>query len=662
MSEDLDLFSGKPKKSFSIKDFINKGVANWPVFLIGLAICIGTAFFYLRYAVPKFSASTLILVKGSSSSERGDLVETALTGELHSNFNFGNELVLLRSGSLMERVVLKNEFNISYFHVGSVQKRDIYLDAPFRLIPQAINDSSTAVTLKIEDLNDVGGNIKYGDKEAPQKFSFKWNQPFKTAGKTFVLAKKGDNSGDDTYLVTWKPVKAAAGEILSTFTAAMMSKDVSIIKLDIIIENSRRGRDILNSIVKEYNLSDIEDRTIITRNTLRFIDDRLAIVSNELSGVEGNLESYQGRNEIVNLTTQSSQSFGNANDVSISLKEINVKQGVVQMIRNYFNNPAAQDKLVPSTMGLEDGTLSSLIAKYNELQLTKQREAPMVAMNSTVMQDLNNQINNVRGSILESLQNINSNLKLQENSLQQQNGQYQQFLSSLPRKERVMQEIKRKQSITEGLYLYLLQKREESAISSTSSSISNYKQIEPAKGGEQIEPNTLNVKLYSVILGLLLPLGWIYAKDKLNDKIISREDFTDVVDLPVLGDINHISKTKNSTDIVVMERNVFAEQFRIIRTNLSITVKKKDKQVILVSSSVSGEGKSFVSLNLAAVLAVPGKTVALLQFDLRKPETKGAYPNSKGIADYLNGTARDLSVCILYQRKYLLFTFIRQVL
>jgi hypothetical protein len=355
--------------------------------------------------------------------------------------------------------------------------------------------------------------------------------------------------------------------------------------------------------------------------------------------VEGSLQNYQGQNQLIDVETQSSQSFENANNLSKDISNLSVKQGVVNMIRNYFNSPNTQDKLVPSTLGLEDPTLTSLITRYNELQQRKQREAPLVAAGSTVMKDLNDQLTDIRSNILESLQNLNKNLTFQQSSLEQQNSQYRQFLSSLPRKERAMQEIKRKQGITEGLYLYLLQKREEAAISSTSGSISNYKQIEPAKEDGPVEPSGTNILLYTTLLGLFLPIGIISLRDKWNDKVITRSDISKKLQAPILGDVYHLT-TEQKKGIVVAGRDVISEQFRIIRTNLSIFLNKKEKAVILVTSSSEGEGKSTVSLNLAAVMSLSGKKVALLEFDLRKPAISSQLEleNEKGLSDYLSGS------------------------
>jgi capsular exopolysaccharide synthesis family protein len=445
-------------------------------------------------------------------------------------------------------------------------------------------------------------------------------------------------------MAVWSPVDQTAHEISSKFSVDWLDKKTSIIKLTIIIENLNRGKDILNALAKEYDRADLEEKSVASRNTIRFIDDRLDIISNELNGVEGTLESYQGRNQIVNVESQSGQAFSNSNDVSKDILDINIQKGVVQQIQGYFNNPDNSSKLVPSSLGINDPTLGTLISKYNELELKKQTEKPRLSNNSIVLKDIDNQINDVKGSVLENLQNINKNLDLQQNSLQQKNNQYKEFLSSLPRKERVMQEIKRKQSITEGLYLYLLQKREEASISAGAANVSVYKQIDKASGFGPVEPNSLNIIMVSVILGLLMPIGLILIIDQLNDKVTTRNDITSKLAVPVLGELVNIPKRKTK-GILVMNRDLYGEQFRLIRTNLALSNNEIKSQVILITSSGINEGKSTISLNLAAVLAIPGKKVALLEFDLRKPGiTKNlGIDNSKGLSDYLTGKSIDLS-------------------
>jgi len=628
----------------SVKDILKKYIAYWPVFILSLGIFIGGAILYLRKATPKYIASALILVKGEKkSTSQEDLISTALVATKSSNME--NELQLMRSSGLMERIVLENQFNISYFILGRVKSSDIYLEAPFRLIVQKIKDSSKGFAVIVKSLNSTGVKIEYGAKSNKKVSSLNWNTPYTMDGFQFVLAPRGkDESGNGQYMAIWSPVKQTAREIASKVTVDWLDKKTTIIKVDILIENLERGKDILNALVKEYDRADLEEKTIASRNTIRFIDDRLDIISNELSGVEGSLENYQGRNQIINVESQSGQAFSNSNDVSKDILDLNIQKGVIQQIQSYFNNPDNPGKLVPSSLGINDPTLGTLISKYNELELKKQMEKPRLSNNSIVLKDLDNQINDVKGSVLENLQNINKNLNLQQSSLQQKNNQYKQFLSSLPRKERVMQEIKRKQSITEGLYLYLLQKREEASISAGSANVSVYKQIDRANGYGPVEPNSRNIMMVAALLGLLMPVGLIVLLDQLNDKVNTRSDITNKLAIPVLGELVNIPKRKTK-GILVMNRDLYGEQFRLIRTNLALSEKANKSQVILITSSNISEGKSMVSLNLAAVLAVPGKKVALLEFDLRKPGIikNLGISNTKGLSDYLSGQTIDLS-------------------
>lgn len=640
-----DIFASQGS-SFTLKEYVFKYMSYWPVFLISLAICISAAEVYNRYATLKYRASVLILVKddkpATSSRSADDLINNALTGEAKDNLD--NEIQLLRSTELLEKVVIKNQFNISYFKKGQFKKTDLYLDAPFRLVPQTIGDSNKTVVVNVVSFtNDA---IKYTiGKGEPNIHTVKWNELFKVGKNEFVLVPHGHIvSGDGDYIGVWNPVKVTAGELLSKTSVGMLDKKTSIIQLSIIAENLNRGEAILNALAKEFVQTDIDDKNAISQNTLRFIDDRLDVVSKELNGVEGNLENLQGSNGLVNAATQTTQSLESSNSLQKDLTDVNIQQGVVSMIMSYFNNPSNQGKLVPSSLGINDATLASLLGKYNELQLTRGRQASQVAAGSPILKDLDNQVNDVKGSIIESLQNISKNLKLQESGLQNKNAQYNSFLASLPHKERMMQEVKRKQSITEGLYLYLLQKREENAISASTTNVSVYKQIDPAAGSTvPVEPNKGYVFGYAILIGLLVPIGLIRLGFMLNDKISTRAEITKKVSIPVLGELAHLPRGQQN-GILVMGRTFISEQFRIIRTNLAFLHKNKHNKVVMVTSASVGEGKSLVSLNLASVLAVPGKKVALLEFDLRSPgiTKKIGVEAPTGLSDFICGNMKNV--------------------
>lgn len=645
VSEDNGIF-GEVQSPFSMREWLINYLRNWPWFLVAILFTVSIGIFYIRNTVPQYMATTTFLIRGAEGggSKSGDLIESALSGK--GTINLNNEMRLIKSGKLMERTVAKNGFNVSYYIKGRILNSEVYNAIPFSLIAKQITDSNSVYSLHITKIYIMGGSFLYGSEKKQKSYSFHWNVPVTISGQTFVLAPKRVIGNEEVeYIINWLPPRVEAQKQSQNLTVSPVDTRSSLLQLSLKTENVEKGKDVLNALLAEFNLADIEDRNKIYESTVQFIDDRLLAISNELKGVEGNLESYQGSNQLIDIKAQTSQSLGNTEVGAKNVTDIAVKQGLADMILEYFNNPGNINKLVPSSIDLSDATLNLIVGQYNELQIKKQRETPMVAPNSTVMQDINSQLATLRASILETLDNIKKNLQFRETNMRQQNSQTKSFLSSVPHNERVMQEIKRKQSVTEGLYLYLLQKREEMAISSTGSNVIHYKQIDPAGGYGPVEPNTTNIIIYSALLGLILAAASVYLKDNiLNDKINSREDITRKISIPLIGQISHISRKKKQV-ISVLGRSLAGEEFRAIRTQLSFLLKNKTEKVILVTSSLSNEGKSFTSLNLAAVCAIPGKKVALLEFDIRNPSIASGLQleSLHGLTDFLSGEVDALS-------------------
>ena len=644
MMQEKSVF-GEVQNNMSLRDSLTKYLRRWPLFVAFLTVCIGGGIFYTRSAVPKYLSSTSFLVKesGGNNPTSNDLIDNALNGKNQININ--NELLQFGASNLMERTVAKNQFNIFYSIKGRILNTELYKNAPFNLQVKHLTDSNSIYKFVVINMDSIGGNILYGIEKTQKNYPFKWHVPLSIDDQIFVLDPKGTvQKNPASYIVEWDPVAITASILSKELVLKAFDNKTSVINASIKTTSLEKGKDILNALFTEFNLSDIEDRNSLSARTVEFIDERLLSISGELKGVEGNLESYQGNNQLVDIKSQSTQTLENASITAKTIKDLAVQQGIVAMIQNYFNVPTNGNKLVPSSLGLNDGTLTLLINQYNELQLKREREAPLTAPNSTVMPDLNTQINSVKSSMLESLTNIDKNLRLQQSSFQGQNNQFKSFLSAVPHNERVMQEIKRKQSITEGLYLYLLQKREQSAISGTANNVMHYKQLDLATGYGPVEPNKINIILYTTLLGLFLAFGWMYLQDLLNNKITDREEIYKKLPLSFIGDINYVVKNKNSL-IAILDRSIISEQFRTLRTNISFLLKNEHKKTILITSSVKGEGKTFVSLNLASVYALPGKKVALLEFDMRMPVLSDLLnlKNDNGLSAYLKGTQQELN-------------------
>jgi len=646
------------QSKFTLREIVFKYLAYLPLFILSLAICVGAGIIYIRYKVPVYKASASMLVKSgednnvvSSSSNSNDLITTALFGG--KRVNLDNEIELIRSKTNLARVVEKHGLNMSYYIEGSIKKTNMYHSCPFELIPIRISDSTRNYPFNIKDITTKGGTVYYKRPKsihAAETRNFKWNDTISMQGMLFTLRPKAsvtaapveaeDQNATYFYDALWQPTMAVAGEIKGALGIGALNAKTTIIQLSLITGNTEEGKDILDAIIKEYNQQNIDEKNKVAANTIRFIEERLALVTSELEGVEGELKDYRNKYQILDLEKQSEAFFADYRDNQKAIDLLGDKMRILHWLQKYLQDEANKDRLVPTNLGIEDLTLVALVAKYNELQLQKQSLQPTVLSNERYLAAATAQLEELRKNLLVSLANLEKNYLDEQGALKRKEGDYNNYLSSVPQKQRALQEILRQQNIKQGLYLYLLQKREETAIAAAST-VSNYQQIDPAEASSvPIEPKSGNIKMFTILLGILIPVTIIYVLDLLNDKVTTREDIVRKISRPIVGEISHVDKSMSSI-VVGQSRNMIAEQFRILRSNLQfLTDKAIQPKIYLVSSSISGEGKSFISLNLAAVLSLSGKKVALLEFDLRKMRGgvySGEKQNSKGITNYLIG-------------------------
>ncbi|MDB5205625.1 MAG: hypothetical protein JWR72_700 [Flavisolibacter sp.] len=624
------------KSSKSLKDTVLSYLYYWPLFLISLFLFLGVGYVYIRYTVPLYEANTIINVRGETTTSRStqgssDLINTAMNGG-RSAINLDNELGRLRSARLMSMVVRNSDLNVSYYLKGRLNETDVYHNAPFRLIPKDIQDSSRSIKLTLTKFSNQDCTIQYGDDGNPTTKTVPWNQPFAINGNTFSLTPQAGLSGNETYLIRWNSVLATVYELIPKVSVNVIGK-TSNIALNVTIENAKRGEDVLNKMVAAFIQMNLDDQNRNAQDKIYFIEDRLGKLSDELKGVEKNMAAYQGSNLIVEGA--SSGTYGTpVGEAQKAVDNIATQKSIMSMIKTSLTS--SQDKVLPSG-GTTDGVLGSLISNYNQALLKKQSLVSQVAPGSLILKDIDDQIANFRTGILDNLNNNMKALDLQASNFSRQGSQFRSSVSGLPEKQRLLGEIAREKSIKESLYLYLLQKREETALSKTTTT--PYEQIDAANAYGPVSPDHKAVYVYCSIIGLVMPVVVIFLIGMLNDKIKSKDEVENGATAQIVGEINFIKRSENKI-LPSLEGGIVGEQFRIMRANLNFLQKGARQQVILITSSGSGEGKSFVSLNLAAVLSKAGKKVALLDFDLRKPdESMPATLTEKGIKDYLMGEA-----------------------
>lgn len=641
----------KPK--FSVREILVKYLSHFPLFILSMVLCLGAALMYIRYKVPIYKASVQLLVRNSEkASNQSDLISEAVSGI--RSINLDNEMQLIRTKRLLEKVVQLGEFNVIYSKEGNIKTSDAYKAAPFSFHALQVPDSSLVYTFKIKKYNNEGGEIElknkskqftWGDSINLYNFKFRLN-------KNEVIAKEATT---DPYIIRWLPVQYAAGIMQSNLTIGTLSQKTSVLVLGLSGESRTKVLDFLNLLVQEIINTNIASKKENAKNTVNFINNRLDIVSKELSSLEAEIRDYKKNNRFFDTQSEYLYIQNRLTDAERVVLNLQLEIENLHQIDDYLRNNKSigKSKVIPSNLGVDDMSYNTMIQRYNDLQIQKEKLDYVAYENNPSALELENQILQLKQSILEAGAILKQSKKIKISTYENRSDVDMEKLGSLPDKELALININRQKGVKEKLYLYLLQKGEETAIASVSTE-SNYQELDPAYASyTPIEPKSSQIKIFAIILGLLIPIGIIYLLDLLNDKITTRQDIADKSDIPIAGEISHVDNV--GAIVVENSRNIVAEQFRILRSNLEFVLARKTTQqnatTILISSSISGEGKSFISLNFAAVLALTGKKVALLEFDLRK--LKGIEfnendivideNNNRGITNYLIGQTNDIN-------------------
>lgn len=622
---------------FNLSEFLYKYLRYWPWFLLSLIVALFAVYTYLRYSIPVYSVSSQILIKddkagGPSGGQLDVLNELNL---FNTKNNVNNEVAVLKTKYLMNQVVRELQLNVKYFVKGNIKSTDLYNRSPFELQVVTIKDSiptkEFAITLKPNGYHlsgdSLNGDFKYHDTIATKDLSFA------------VVPKTLLSEGNKDYTVTVSSIRAATSNYTGGLTANIIDKQASVIQLQLNETVPQRGEDVLNTVYSVYTRLNQEDKNRITDSTINFIDERLALVSNELSGVESNLQQFKQQNELINLEQQGQLALTTSADLQKQIIDAEVKIAIVEQMEDFLQKNSR--RLVPASLVVDDPTYLNMVQQYNGLLMERDRQVQTSKEDNPVVQQLDDQIETMKRSLLSSLQSIKRGLITGKNALQQKSSQASGQIRRAPEKERAFLDISRQQEVKQQLYLYLLQKREESAISK-SGSLANSRLIEPAVTNPvPVSPKKSLLYLAGLLAGLIIPAAFLYLKELLNNKVQERKDVTSVVNAPILGEIGH-NATQELVVVQKESRTPLAEQFRIVRTNLQFILGGGDHKSILITSSMSGEGKSFFSINLASSLAIAGKKVVLVEMDLRKPKISSelGVSNSKGFSSYMIGQTK----------------------
>lgn len=633
-----DLTVSEPEQhAVSLRTLIDKFTAHWYWFILFVVLGIAASWLFLRYATPTYNVKAKILVQDEQKG--GNLPGQEVLEQLQlfpGKSNVDNEVEIIQSRSLMEQVVRNLQLNVSYWLENGLNEKELFRQLPFQVRWQSLRDSLEAVRYYVEPLSEMQFRIS-GENLPPVTAAWgaKVNLP---EGIMQVERRHSFPLIKEKYMVKVVSEDAAISAYQGKLDISIPNRQVSTIDLQLATAIPEKGESIVNELINAYMKASVDAKNRIADSTIAFVDNRLALVSKELTGVEKNIQEFKQANQLADLSEQSKLLINTTGDFSRLLTEQEVKLSVVNSLEQYINDDSNSKRMVPSSMVLQDPTFIVLVQKYNNFQMERERLLISNTPSNPIVQSIDLQLKNLRADLLSNISSLKAGMETSIRELKGRSGKIDQKIQQVPAKERVFLDYSRQQAIKQELYLFLLKKREESAISK-SSTLAVARVIDPAKSdAHPYSPRRLLTYLAGLLLGLVIPSVVLYIKDMLNQRVQNKQDVIANTPVPVLAEIGH---TKDDEKVVVKKDTVtpIAEQFRAMRTNLQFILSGSQEKVILLTSSMSGEGKSFVAMNLAATLALSGKKVVLMELDLRKPKIseKLGVSNKQGFSTYVIG-------------------------
>lgn len=657
-------------EEINIREQLDKYTIHWKWFLLSAVLCLIFAFLYLRYTTPSYEASTSILVKdekkGGMLSELSAFSDLGLTGGSINNVD--NEIEILKSRTLVESTIKKLNLNVALFVEGNVVDRDIYGGAPINVYflnktelfdeADVILNCSLLPNGDFELENARAGLPRIENVILSSKKQFKFGEKIPTRLGMLIIGKtafyKNSNLVNSKLIrIIISPLENVTAGFRGKLKVEPISKTSSVVNVSITDPVQKKAEDFLDNMIRIYNENAAEDKNFISENTSKFISDRLVLITQELDGVEQDVESFKKSNKLTDIESEAKLFIEGSNEYDKKSVEAEIQLNVVSSLLDFMKKSTNAD-LLPTNIITDNGDAGGLITSYNQLVLDRNRILKSATTENPSVIKLDQQISSLKANVATSLRRMQSNLQIQNRDIKNQEGILNNKISKIPVQERQFRVIARQQKVKEELYLYLLQKREETAISLAATE-PNARVIDVAKANKiPVSPKKKIIYLAGLLIGLLIPFGIIYLHDLLDTKIKSKLDLEGKTQIPFIGDV---PTSLDTGELIKTEsRSSSAEAIRIVRTNLEFMLNKVGEGIaktVFVTSTFPAEGKTFISVNLAATFALSGRKVLLIGMDIRNPKL-AEYMNipSLGLTNYLSTKSADVNDYIVKHADY----------
>lgn len=638
---------GNGFQNFDLKKFISGYTKHWKWFALSVLICLVLAYFQMRSLVPEYTAMAKIMVLDDGENETGKAAIKDLTifsGDDAAKID--DEIQVIKSREFLRNIVDKLDLNIQYFSIGRVKDYELYTNKPFQINFIASDSliNEVGFTFYVEATSNTNFNYRLHEDDAPKQLAF--GEKVDTHFGGMILTPHNNIGGyvNQIIKVNIIPVERVAQSLKNRIGVYPSGESSKVLNITMDDPVEKKAIDIIGTLIDEYDTASINKKRRQAINTANFINERVQSIASDLENVDDSIVGYKSRNRIADIASTSEQAFTS----SVQNEELIQNAKTQLRLLDYMGGALGDNpyESIPSNIGGGDAAINNMASRYNELLAQRSNYLKSAGENNAVVVELDNTLGQIRGNLMQSINNTKQTLNIQLGALQSSSRKINSKLYSAPNQERTLRSIQRKQGIIESMYIFLLEKREEAHISISSIS-PKIKIVEsPYSLGSFIAPQPTVLIFGAFFLGLFIPFSIIYVKDLLDTKIHNKEDLQqEISNMTVLGEIPNFGKKANGL-VRRNDRSIMSESFRIIRTNIDFITKgrqvKNNDNVIFVTSTISGEGKSFVSLNLALTMANSGKRVLLIGADIRNPQIFEAIKSKvnteaaeTGLTDYL---------------------------
>ena len=644
------------EEKINYQELLFRYIIHWPWFVASVLICLIGAWVYLHFQTPVYQVSASIMIKDDKKGGGStDLENLGIGGVITSTQSIDNEIEVLRSKTILKEVVNNLELYITYYDEDEFPEKELYQTSPVivNLTAQEADKlpGSALLAMKLSPEGVLDVNLKVGLNEYNQRFE-KLPAVLPTDAGTFGFALKDSLSGGQMEghkgerhirAVVSRPFGVAKG-YQESLSIVPTSRTTSVAVVSLMNTNIQRARDFINKLMEMYNRNTNNDKNEVAEKTREFINEHIKIIDEELGSTEDKLEAFKRNAGLTDISSDAKLAVSGNAEYEKRRVDNGTQINLVRDLIKYINNPSNEYELLPGNIGLSDAGLTTQIGRYNELIIERKRLLRTSTESNPMIVNLDTSIRAMKSNVQAAINGTLQGLLIVKADLEREAGRFSRRISDAPGQERQYVSIARQQEIKAGLYLMLLQKREENAIT-LAATANNAKIIdEPVATGGPLSPKPNMVYMIALVLGVGMPVGVIFLIGLTKFKIEGRGDVEKLTRLPIVGDVPLTNEKAGSIAVFENQNTLMSETFRHIRTNLQFML-ENDQKVILVTSTVSGEGKSFISSNLAISLSLLGKRVVIVGLDIRKPGLNKIFniPRKElGITQYLSNPEKNL--------------------